>query len=393
MRWYPSVENFTKIMIAHLETLMYMMYTLASNSEGRTAKELGVNVGPDGDCSDVNSASEVIPPFPRVTRHILGDDNVTKFEDTWVGEYDGKGSRRFEEVDFINGLFNAIERIKALQEDTESSAREFERANQASEENVIIKHPLSSFDFYISKSPYGNPSEISNDVNGYDFAGKVAIRMFDIFSVSSFKDDKNIPLTDIETIAKIEADNFHETTPIANDKFLTAIRDNGITSDKLFDIITKANKPTSENDTICPWGETPLFSSSGGKLWLTRYYVTDEKKSYVNGIYPIQDMSFSKINEAHSALNQGKMVNGDGTLSLFSAASSYDAKDLGGDKYGFGNVMICDDMNRASEILNDANSSSDDDYTPIYEAICKSAELMNPNMITSQMLVVQSQTL
>lgn len=41
--WHPSVENFTRIMMAHLETLMKQLYDCVSACDGRTASQLNVN--------------------------------------------------------------------------------------------------------------------------------------------------------------------------------------------------------------------------------------------------------------------------------------------------------------------------------------------------------------
>lgn len=150
MDWYPSVENFSKIMMAHLETLMAMMYQVVSNSEGRTATELGVTTGPDGICCDVNNKNEIIPPFPRVTKNIIGDDGIIKHEDTWVGEYT-MGTKGFEEVDFINGLFNGVERFMGRIKDSNTINQEIERRESLTEDvnspQFAIKYPVSSFDF------------------------------------------------------------------------------------------------------------------------------------------------------------------------------------------------------------------------------------------------------
>ena len=37
IKWYPTVENFTKIMMAHMETLMYMMYKTVDSEIGRAS--------------------------------------------------------------------------------------------------------------------------------------------------------------------------------------------------------------------------------------------------------------------------------------------------------------------------------------------------------------------
>ena len=81
IKWYPTVENFTKIMMAHMETLMYMMYKTVDSAHGRKVSELNVTVGSNGNCPDINSNSDTVPPFPRVTREVIGSDGIVKKED------------------------------------------------------------------------------------------------------------------------------------------------------------------------------------------------------------------------------------------------------------------------------------------------------------------------
>ena len=362
MSWYPSVENFTKIMMAHLETLMRMMYNVIDKCDGRTAKQLGVG----GNCSDVNNKAEndVIPPFPRVTKNVLGDDGITKIEDAWVGEYD-QGEIPFEEVDFIDGLFNAVERLEALKKDSEAAEAERNRETNVETNKPLIKHPVSSFDFYLTNSPYGNSSDISNDIKGFEFAGKVAIRMFNILSLSNFRKEfasKIIEGDLLNKIARIEADNFHDTVKITNDKLITMIRDKVITPDTILSIIT-----TSNTDTDCPWGKRLLFDNSEENMWLNGYHVKNE--GYENNLYPIQGYSFSKNEEYFNALNSKKISNYDGTMSVWNVPTEIKDSALMNDKCGIGNLVILNDFDSVKNQLDSANSSSDSGYTDYYNII------------------------
>lgn len=369
MSWYPTVENFTRIMMAHMETLMHLMYSVATNCEGRTAEELGVTTGPDGECIDVNSAKDVIPPFPRVTRNVLGDDGITKIEDTWVGEYD-RGTKPFEEVDFIDGFFNAIEKLQALKKDTDATLAEAAKPNSTKSDTYggVIKHPLSSFDFYITKSPYGDSNEIANDLECYQFAGKVAIRMFDILGINHFRmqyPGKLINDDMVKKIARVEADNFHDNVKITNEKFLSMLMDGVITAKSL---ITKV---TSVNDAKkCPWGDVKLFSSSGSNMWLSGYKV--ESNGVKNYLYPIQDISFSKLKETHRLFTQGGITSDAGNISIYTLPKGVDEKNIVTDS-AFGNVLITDKIDLASNALNSANSNCDSGYTDYYNILCSAA--------------------
>ena len=375
MTWYPSVENFTKIMMAHLETLMRMMYNVIDKCDGRTAKQLGVG----GNCSDINNKAEndVIPPFPRVTKNVLGDDGITKIEDAWVGEYD-QGEIPFEEVDFIDGLFNAVERLEALKKDSEAAEAERNRETNAETNKPLIKHPVSSFDFYLTNSPYGNSSDISNDIKGFEFAGKVAIRMFNILSLSNFRREFLNKLVDgdsLNKIARIEADNFYDTVRITNDKLITMIRDKVITPDTILSMIT-----TSNTDTDCPWGKRLLFDNSEENMWLNGYHAKNE--GYENNLYPIQGYSFSKNEEYFNALNSKKISNYDGTMSVWNVPTKIKDSALMNDKCGIGNLVILNDFDSIKNQLDSANSSSDSGYTDYYNMI-QSACTFDDNIYNS----------
>ena len=366
MSWYPTVENFTRIMMAHLETLMHLMYTTVTNCEGRTAEELGVTTGPNGDCVDVNAAKDVIPPFPRVTKNVLGDDGITKVEDAWVGEYT-KGTKGFEEVDFISGFFNAIERMEAIKKDVETRLMESSKDVSTASDTYggVIKHPLSAFDFFITKSPYGDYNEIANDLDFYQFAGKVGIRMFNILSLSHFrKQFTDVFNSDEEIIkiARVEADNFHELTKMNNEKFLGLIRDGVISEEAVYEKLTNVNKSES-----CPWGKNKLFSVDKDDMWLFGYTTKD------NVIYPIQDISFSRLNDTVTTLfNQQKITSDGDCISLFTLPTNKDVSTFSTNT-GYGNILFTERIDLAEKILENANSGCDDGYTSFYDRLVSAA--------------------
>ena len=370
--WHPSVENFTRIMMAHLETLMKQLYDCVSACDGRTASQLNVNPGEN---LDVPNATEdpVIPPFPRVYRQVVGDDKIIKNEDTWVGEF--TGGTGFQEVDFINGLFNGAEKVVALYKATQEAEAQSNRTiSTESTEKAIIKHPLTSFDFYIKKSPYGDSSEISSDETGYGLAGRIAMRMFDILTINYFRKEQGsnfFGTKNPELVGRIEAENFYDTTKITNDKIITMIRNGVFSEDNIISYITSGG-------TDMPWGNSPLFTK-GSNLWLSGYNVN--KTGYSNSIYPIQDFSYEKLKEAHDLLNQGdKMTNSEGSISLWNVPTSVKDKTVNTtDNYGYGTTFILDNPKAIEEQLQDANTRADSGYTEIYNTISSACSFNNVN--------------
>ena len=368
--WHPSVENFTRIMMAHLETLMKQLYDCVSACEGRTASQLGVSPGENLDVPNATEDPE-IPPFPRVYRPVVGDDGITKNEDTWVGEF--TGGIGFQEVDFINGLFNGAEKVVALYKDAKRAEEESKKAvSVEASEKAIIKHPLTSFDFYINKPPYGASSDVSADETGYALAGRIAMRMFDILAINYFRKEQGSSFfgtRNPELVGRVEAENFYDTTKITNDKIITMIRNGVFSEDNIISYVTSGG-------TDMPWGNTPLFTK-GPNLWLDGYRV--RKTSYGNAIYPIQDISYGKLKEAHDLLNQGdKVTNSEGNISLWNIPTGVtDSTVNTTDNYGYGTTLILDNPKAIREQLQGANTSADSGYTEIYEWISSACSFDN----------------
>lgn len=370
MDWYPSVENFTKIMMAHLETLMAMMYQVVTNCEGRTAAELGVTTGIDGTCCDVNTNNDVIPPFPRVTRNVIGDDGIIKHEDTWAGEYT-MGTKGFEEVDFINGLFNGVEKFMARIKDSDTISQEIERRSSASTEtsnmSFAIKYPLCAFDLFISKSPYGDSNEISNDKLGYNFAGKVAIRMFDILAINHFRQEFGMTLDTIKALGAAEANNFYELVSIQNDQFLSMLRSGEFSSSRVIDIIKAQNDVNN-----CPWGARRLFANDSSNIWMQGYSVNPNYKETMNDIYPIQDINFAELEKTLKVWQQGTITSNKATISVWNVPKVSNETNLYKQNlydYGLGNVVLYDDYTQVKEYIANSNTDTGDTYNSIHSKI------------------------
>ena len=359
MKWYPSVENFTKIMMAHLETLMKQMYICIDACKGRKANQLGVSsANLDANVSDDSE----VPPFPRVYRDVQGNDGITTREDTWVGDFtNGSG---FQEVDFINGLFNGAEKVVSLYQKALTARKEIQRQIAVEASNTpLIKCPLTSFDFYINKTPYGSSSEIANDSDGRNLAGRIAIRMFDILNINYFRKEFNkdfFTIWDAKKVGRIEADNFYDTAKITSDRILDMIKNGVFSADNIIDMIT-----SKKGDN--PWGGEPLFTR-GDNVWLDCYKVSTP---YTNSIYPIQNINYRELNTSHSLLKQGKTITAqNGDISLWSVPSSLAySKVPNSEDYGFGTTCIWDDVERIETQLKNANLDSQSGYTTIFETI------------------------
>ena len=374
MNWYPSVENFTKIMMAHLETFMMMMYNVGDKCLDRKPEDVGVTVGKNGDACDVPENAKILSPFPRVIKTEIGDDGIPRNVDAWVGDYDN--GQKFIEADMINGLFNAVDHIQRL-------TKEEDAIEDESEEPVvqkpIIKHPLTPYDFHLTKNIYGTDNDVSNNPNA--FAGKVAIRMFDILSISNFRKQYSDKINRtngefLKTLGAIEAENFYDSIKINNKTMIAMLgaqADSGTIDPQAIINCTKFGKGIGDNQDL-PWrsngGDDDLFDS---EFWLSKYttsYSTKEK-TY---IYPMQDMSFINLETTLKIFNKGANSVQHGNEDIMVNWIEADAnamsllKDSNNDSC-FGSVFISDDYKLVADVLDASNTSPDNVYGEMYKMI------------------------
>lgn len=374
MNWYPSIENFTKIMMAHLETFMMMMYNVAEACSARRPEDVGVTVGKNGDACDVPENSKILPPFPRVTKQEVGEDNITKTVDSWVGDYDnGKG---FIEADMINGLFNAVEYIQQLvKEEKELEQRD---TTEPVKPKPIVKHPLTSYDFHLTKNPYGTETDVANNPNA--FAGKIAMRMFNILAINNFKKQYSDKFANgngdfLKKLGTIEAENFNDVVTITNESFLKMLGakgDSGTITPQAIIQCVKNDLGIGGNNEL-PWRKSKtdegLFDIS---FWLSRYS-TSYSKSQKTYIYPMQSMSFDTLDDSLKIFNKGAnsiQTNNNDIIVNWIEGSANAMKLLGSNNPScFGSVFISDDYKTVENGLDVANSSPDNLYKDIYDLL------------------------
>ena len=280
--WYPTIENFTKIIMAHLETLMAMMYDVITATDGRTLESLGIDCGDSG-VVDVNKKTDIVAPFPRLTSLVTDSDGYTKSEDAWAGEFiNGVG---FREVDMVNGLFNGVEKLKGIDLTIQRTIDSINAEDDGIKE--VIPMPLTSYDYLITKNPYG--SDAMDDIKS--LAGKICMRMFGILSLNHFRAEQNSEWLSIAAkLGTVEAHNFLHLNRITNSDIMYAIGENGTlkNGEDILRIVTG-------NSSGTPWeggnsGDAPLFSS-GDFFWLKRYMNDDI------GLYPINGLTFKEIGD------------------------------------------------------------------------------------------------
>lgn len=311
LSWYPSIENFTKIMMAHLETLMYMMFKTIEATKGRTPQALGVTIGGNGEginCSDVPADYSTVPPFPRVTSTKIergqGGDSVEVKEDVWIGDV-GKASP-FIEVDLVNGLLNGADEVNAKIKAAHDAYNELMRSINRPDDGLtcVVPFPLTSFDYYLTENPYGTNSDVVNSFAA--FAGKVALRMYGILVLNRYATDftssDNNFLSDenIKCVGSVEADNFYELNRMSNAKLNEALTNKSFTSQNIIDIVENKASASSYKEGSWPWSHNEaLFKDDAN------FHPTFEGAN--GALYPLQGFDFSAIEENLAIYSQRKL--------------------------------------------------------------------------------------
>lgn len=193
----PSIGNFFKIIIAHLETFTAMMYKCVDVILGqmRNGDRLPANLGVSFDNTDVEPNVKFIPPFPAVYKKDVNTSEVDGGNSIynalgWVGDF----SPNFEEEKLIISIFNAAQRIVDI------SAPITTQSNF----NISNLFPSIPFEIY-NRNSMSKLNQYSVDM----ISALLGIRMTQIFGILN-----NGELTDTNIAAehgRMDAINFFQS--------------------------------------------------------------------------------------------------------------------------------------------------------------------------------------
>lgn len=274
----PTIENMTRMLMAHFETFAYMIFktgeSICSNMNTRTLDMLGISKEDVTDVSTKNG-TKFIPPFPKVTHltHSFGEETR---EDSWVGNYNGD----FLEKDLIHGLINGTIEFAKKQELSTNKGTLSQASIMA---KTKMKVPVIPFDFSSTKDVYGS---MGNFVNNDELAGQLAQRAFGILSTTSIKDGVKA-----KDLGAIEAYNFFDLYPQPTGSLYGVVNDTNF-SQSLIDILT--TKSYSH-----PWSNDKFLdmSSKYSKANLTNissYSIYGSTTRGGSSYLPLQGLSSTK---------------------------------------------------------------------------------------------------
>lgn len=270
LEFNPSIESIVRIVMAHFETLTYMLTKCARKitGESRTMESLGVT---SDNIKDVNVTKKdlIIPPFPKVTKRV-NQNGVDKDEEAWVGDFSGD----WEEKEIVNGLLNGINEMATIINQAQNG-----ESIESGRLTSVMKIPLNPLDMILDENPYGTVN--FNDRSS--FAGQVVLRMFSILGLAP---EKVVKAVDATTLGKAEAVNFATFFPSPPSEFKKWLDGTDAVSTIESIVNGSASVQTYGKNNLFAWGSaSPLCSD----------WKLSEYKS-INGNYvPIQDASFTDI--------------------------------------------------------------------------------------------------
>lgn len=273
----PTVENVTKLIFAHFETLMASMYNCINSIDNkRQPSTLGLTT------TDIYVEGGV-GPFPRVDIKSI-HNGIESNEEGWLGDL--LGGKNEQEVQLIEGLLKAVDKFSSL---TEQPSQLLFNGSSDISARTVMEIPVTPMDILMTKHPYGNEIDFNNIS---DVIGKVALRMTSIIGIYD-----NIFGNDYYDFGKADAYNFKAKYPSVGKTFLTRLcgGNESINTNLFLNCLRNLN--TEEKiDNKWAWDSgndksKGMFDSNS--LILYDVDVKDNKKCK---ILPISNFNWGKIN-------------------------------------------------------------------------------------------------
>lgn len=265
MTWEPTLENFTRVVIAHFETLMHMLYTTSNTilGEKRTLAMLGMKTGNVAD-ANMEKDEDIVPPFPRCVKEEDETDNgytYTKTRDVWIEAFGG-GTNGFREVDLVRGILSGADEVIDIMVKSKNEPGSDDVNPSPINSLEIIPFPTTPYDFFSSSNPYFG-SDTTGSMVG--FAGKLITRMTTIFSGAwrDLANKRERGLTDlINEVGKMEAKNFVKANPQ-----IPSILSNFVKSDDNPDMLVDGLLAVAKADNSNEFAKEYISAANGVMPW------------------------------------------------------------------------------------------------------------------------------
>lgn len=165
----PNVVNMTKILMAHMETLISMIYGTAKNvsdlnnsDDKRTLEDFGMTQDRLCDFKRPENGEDVVPPFPQVSTG--SEDPEGKNEDAWLGDIVPDSSRsKVKEIDLVEDLLDGVRYMKSVVDDYVTHENDSASGKTSSDlHDIYCEYPILPIDYLTSESPFGTDIDFND---------------------------------------------------------------------------------------------------------------------------------------------------------------------------------------------------------------------------------------
>ena len=286
--FHPTVENMTKIVMAHFETFAWMIFETAriicNEKPKRTIASL--KVSDVRDISDVNNRSKTsdieVPPFPKVTSEVRRENSTIR-EESWVGDYEGD----FREKDLVHGIINGINQVSKdimKYEDPDAAGN---AGGSTTESTTKMRFPLSPLDLIAKSKPYLYGGFDQNDVSS--IMGLVGLRALQILGTNNFSDWGE----HADALGKAEAYNFLSDNNISKE---LGQKLSNLSGSDVMEMMKGSSsgsiKKPGDGSSPWPWRNDP--NNSGGIIDETGKLIICKVKDNSFAV-PYQNLGWEKI--------------------------------------------------------------------------------------------------
>lgn len=313
----PSVENFVKVILCHLETFLYIIHktTNDANDMNRSVKDFKI--------ADVKTSGldvdHIMPAWPKVTEQ----DENNELHDAWIGNFYTNGKAQ-PEANAVEGLIKAVQNFSKTCETVAEVVTHQTSENTSNTTTTDLTLPLMLSDIIISGNPFGTDTMVvKTDSQLNEIVSRLFMRM--INTATLIDDDKKYDY------GKFDAINFYN---IYGNQFTKHTQDalRSIDESKIIDIMTNV-----DGDGNLWTDKQKLMSKTNNENYLTHHLVR----------FPLHDITLmdekSDINNYTLSPNGKKEKNSNYVNDLFFI-----------DKTNF---------NKYSNIISNNTNCSDEDAT------------------------------
>ena len=285
----PTVENVTKLLFAHFETLIHSIYYCTRNINGRSATSLGIKT------SDIITTEENVDvgPFPRVDIERTYN-GITSTEEGWLGDLAGGVNE--QEVQLIEGLLKGVSDFAKVANET---SQELLQSGSSANYETTMLIPVTPLDIVMDTNPYGDNINF-NDIS--DFIGKVALRAMSVINTHI-----NVTKGDEIKMGKADAYNFKAKFPRVGANFLKRLcgSSDAISYDLFDDVLRNKNQNEKINNKWAWDSNNSDSTHMTDNSYLTLYDVSIENNQK-SKVLPVTNINWEEIN---SSIRMNKLPN------------------------------------------------------------------------------------